>query len=170
MGIVIAVVYFTKAKLSIMPIRLKGKLGNIRCIHHRALSPRAACPAPSMGWDCSSVCVIRETGAGQTCNCSICEQKVSRQIVFCNSWFGDLSNEMIQTEELLWGINGHKNHWCEVEGQQRKIKGGKQTDVVQESAKCGTTDNFAQQAEQSIGRRVLSWRNHTWVFSCVPSE
>lgn len=38
-------------------------------------------------------------------------------------------------------------YWGE---QQRKTKGGKQTDVVQESAKCGTTDYFAQQAEQSI--------------------
>lgn len=54
MGIVIAGLYFTKAKLSIMLIRLKRKLGNIRCIHHRAVSPMAVCTAPSLCWDCSS--------------------------------------------------------------------------------------------------------------------
>lgn len=54
MGIVIAVLYFTKAKLSIMPIRQKGKLGNVRRIHHRAVSPMAACTAHSLCWDCSS--------------------------------------------------------------------------------------------------------------------
>lgn len=40
-GIVIAVLYFTKAKLSVILIRLKGKLGNMRCILHRAASPMA---------------------------------------------------------------------------------------------------------------------------------
>lgn len=53
MDIVIAVLYFSKAKLSIMPIRLKGKLGKIRRIHHRAMSLMAACAAPSLRWDCS---------------------------------------------------------------------------------------------------------------------
>lgn len=45
------------------------------------------------------------------------------------------------------GLNHIGVNWRE---QQRKTKGRKQTDVVWEAAKCGTTDDFAQQAEQSI--------------------
>lgn len=47
--------------------------------------------------------------------------------------------------------------------QQRKTKGRKQTDVVWESAKCGTADNFAQQAEESMGINL-------WEKSLGPGE
>lgn len=53
MAIVIAALCFTVAKLSITPIRLKGELGNARCLYHRAASPMAACAAPSLHRDCS---------------------------------------------------------------------------------------------------------------------
>lgn len=52
MAIVITAVCFTVAKLSIMPIRLKGELGNVRCLCHRAASPMAAYAAPSLRRDC----------------------------------------------------------------------------------------------------------------------